>query len=81
MTEDNTVQAPGTAVVEKDGSTTKASSNDDLGKEARMPSKVSKDFLFVSLLHQNFPSFFGCLRFCSRHRFNLLMDQKDSNSF
>ena len=43
MTEDNTVQAPGTAVVEKDGSTTKASSNDDLGKEARMPSKVSKD--------------------------------------
>ena len=43
MTEDNTVQAPGTAVVEKDGSTTKASSNDDLGKEAKMPSKVSKD--------------------------------------
>ena len=41
MTDDNTVQTPVTAGGEKDGSTKNANSNDDLGKEARMPSKVS----------------------------------------
>ena len=41
MTDDNTVRGPVTAGGEKDGSTKNANSNDDLGKEARMPSKVS----------------------------------------
>ena len=45
MTDDNSVQAPATAVGEKDGSTKNANSNDDLGKEARMPSKVSENFI------------------------------------
>ena len=57
MTEDNTVQAPGTAVVEKDGSTTKASSNDDLGKEARMPSKVNKDSNRREWFYQHWQTF------------------------
>ena len=57
MTDDNSVQAPATAVGGKDGSTKNANSNDDLGKEARMPSKVSDNYIqkeiLVSILLNN----------------------------